>query len=50
MLKSGIYWYNSDKNISRIIYIDDILYTISDRILKANRLEDMTQINQIEIS
>jgi uncharacterized secreted protein with C-terminal beta-propeller domain len=49
MLKSGIYWYNSDKNISRIIYIDDILYTISDRILKANRLEDMTQINQIEI-
>jgi len=49
MLKSGVYWYNSDKNINRIIYIGNNLYTISNKILMANKLEDMRQINMIEI-
>lgn len=49
MLKSGWDWYNSNKNISRIIYIDDTLYTISNKILKANKMDDMKEINWIEI-
>jgi len=49
MLKSGMNWYSSDRNINRIIYIGDNLYTLSNKILMANKLENMKQINRIEI-
>lgn len=49
MLKSGWDWYNSNKNISRIIYIGDTLYTISNKVLKANKIDDMKEIDLIEI-
>lgn len=36
--KSGDYWYGSDKNIRRILTIGDILYTVSDSIVQAQKL------------
>lgn len=48
-LKAGNYWYNSDKDIERIIYIDDTLYTLSQQILKANQLTDLQEVNSLEI-
>ena len=48
-LKAGKYWYNSDKNVERIIYIGDTLYTLSKKFIKANNLEDLKEIKTIEI-
>lgn len=42
-MKAGSYWYNSDKNIQRIIYIGDDLFTISNRMIKANAMEDLKE-------
>ncbi|NPV73961.1 MAG: hypothetical protein HPY89_09315 [Pelotomaculum sp.] len=49
-LKAGYYWYYSAKNVERIIYINDTLYTISKKIIKANSLGDLREIKTIEIS
>ena len=49
MLRAGSGWYSSDKNINRIIYIDDTLYTLSNKILKANGLDDMKEKSELEI-
>lgn len=40
-LKYGNEWHGSDKNIERIIYIDDNLYTLSKSMIKANGINDM---------
>jgi uncharacterized secreted protein with C-terminal beta-propeller domain len=36
--------------IRRSLYIEDVLYTISDRMVKMNSLEDMSEIGQIPLS
>jgi uncharacterized secreted protein with C-terminal beta-propeller domain len=36
--------------IKRSLYIEDVLYTISDRMVKMNSLEDMSEIGQIPLS
>jgi inhibitor of cysteine peptidase len=36
--------------IKRSLYIEDVLYTISDRMVKMNNLEDMSEIGQIPLS
>jgi uncharacterized secreted protein with C-terminal beta-propeller domain len=36
--------------IKRSIYIEDVFYTVSDRMIKMNRLEDMNQIGQVPLS
>jgi uncharacterized secreted protein with C-terminal beta-propeller domain len=36
--------------IKRSIYIEDVFYTVSDRMIKMNRLEDMNQIGQVSLS
>lgn len=41
--KSGDRWYNSDKNVERIIYIGDDIYTISKGMIKANGIKDMKE-------
>ena len=43
------YWY-SDDSIKRSFYIDDVLYTVSDSMMKANGLEDLSEINSIELT
>lgn len=45
---NGYYWYNSNKNINRILYIENNIYTISDNIIKAHNIADLKEINQIE--
>ncbi|MCG9967336.1 beta-propeller domain-containing protein [Pelotomaculum terephthalicicum JT] len=47
--KAGSYWYDSDKNVDRIIYINDVLYTLSGRYIKANSLSDLAEIGTLEI-
>ena len=48
-LKAGNYWYDSDKNVERILYIDDVLYTLSNSMIKATRMSDLKQLNTIQI-
>jgi inhibitor of cysteine peptidase len=48
-LKAGNYWYNSERDIQRILYIDNTLYTLSQGMIKANSLADLTEINKVEI-
>jgi uncharacterized secreted protein with C-terminal beta-propeller domain len=35
--------------VRRSLYIDDVLYTISDTMVKANNLSDLSEINEIEL-
>ncbi len=48
-LKSGQYWYDNDKNIERILYIHDTLYTLSPGRIKANALTDLKEIRSLPI-
>lgn len=47
--KSGSYWYDSDKNVDRIMYINDTLYTLSNSMIKANKLIDLKEKNSLLI-
>lgn len=42
-LKSGDSWYDSSRNVERIIYIGDDIYTISKGMIKANSIKDMKE-------
>ncbi len=46
--KSG-YYYFSSFSVRRSLFIDNILYTVSDRMIKANSLDDLSEINKIEL-
>jgi len=48
-VKAGYNWYSSNKNVERIIYIGDTLYTISKGMIKAHSLNDLKEINIINI-
>ena len=48
-LKAGRHWYDSNKNVERIIYIGDVLYTLSQGMIKANGMDDLTEINSLLI-
>ncbi|SKA81607.1 Secreted protein containing C-terminal beta-propeller domain [Caloramator quimbayensis] len=48
-LKAGDYWYNSSKNINRILYIGNNLYTISESMIKVNNLSDLKEIKSLDI-
>ena len=48
-LKAGRDWYNSDKNIQRIIYIGDNLYTLSNGLIKANAMADLKEKGSVVI-
>ncbi len=43
------YWYYSSSYISRSLYIGNVLYTISDKMVKMNNLEDLSEINSINL-
>lgn len=47
--KAGSYWYDSEKNVNRILYIQDDLYTLSEKYIKANNLDDLGEIGTLEI-
>lgn len=47
-LKSGYYFF-SEYSIRRSLYIEDVLYTISDKKIKMNSLVDLHEINEVEL-
>jgi len=48
LLKSG-YYYQSQYSIRRSLYIDNVLYTVSNLKIKMNSLLNMTEINTLEL-
>jgi uncharacterized secreted protein with C-terminal beta-propeller domain len=49
MLKAGNGSWDTDKSVQRGLYIGDTLYTLSNKILKANDLSALTEINSITL-
>lgn len=47
--KAGRHWYSSDRNIERLLYIGDTLYTVSPDMLKANDLSTLTEIGSLKL-
>ncbi|MBI5060984.1 MAG: beta-propeller domain-containing protein [Candidatus Aenigmarchaeota archaeon] len=48
-VQQGWYYYSSPLSVKRSLFMDDVLYTISDKAIKANSLTDMSEINNIEL-
>jgi inhibitor of cysteine peptidase len=47
--KSGSHWYESEKNVTRILYIGDTLYTLSGYMIKAHDLESLEEKNRLKL-
>lgn len=45
--KAGDYWYDSEKNIRRILYIGDNLYTLSDGMIKAHNMANLNPTGSV---
>ena len=45
--KTGEFYYEDAYTVKRSLYIDDILYTISNKKIKLNDLKDLTEIKQL---
>ena len=43
------YRYDNSNSIKRALYIEDILYTISNNLVKMNSLDDLSEINSVEL-
>ncbi len=43
------YWYGGEYAIQRSLYMDDVLYTISNSKIKANNLDSIEEISSVEI-
>lgn len=46
-LKAGDYWYNSQDNVRRIIYLDDKLYTLSDDRVMVHNADSLKELNSV---
>ena len=49
-LEQGYYYSYSPLSVERSLYIDDVLYTISDAKIKMNDLENLDYINEVQLS
>jgi inhibitor of cysteine peptidase len=49
LLKSG-YYFSSEYEVERALYIGNVLYTVSDKLVKMNNLESLVSLNEIELS
>jgi inhibitor of cysteine peptidase len=47
---SYFYYYYSSYSVQRSLYIDDVLYTISDAKIKMNNLENLDYINEVQLT
>lgn len=47
--KAGDYWYDSEKNIRRIIYIGDNLYTLSDGMIQAHNIVNLSLTGSVDL-
>jgi len=43
------YYYDYAAVIRRSLYMDDVLYTVSNRMIKMNSLDDLNEINKVEL-
>lgn len=41
-------WYHRDYSVKRSLYIDNVLYTISDALMKMNSLDDLSEVGWVE--
>ena len=48
LMKSG-YYFESDYSVKRSLYIENVLYTISEKKIKMNSLENLDEINEVEL-
>ncbi len=48
LMKSG-YYFSSPYSVKRSLYMDDVLYTISNKKVKMNDLESVEEINEVEL-
>ena len=48
-LKAGDSWYNSGRDIDRILYINDTLYTLSQEEIRASNLADLKKTGSLKI-
>ena len=47
--KSGWYWNGGGTQVQRSLYIDDNLYTISNKYIKINDLDDLDEVAEVEL-
>lgn len=43
------YWYGNGDYVRRSLYMDDVLYTISNSRIKANDLKDLGELNEVDL-
>jgi uncharacterized secreted protein with C-terminal beta-propeller domain len=48
LIKSG-YYYSSPYDVKRSLYMNNVLYTVSDKLIKMNSLEDISEINKVTL-
>jgi len=48
--KAGYYNANPQRQVRRVLYIGDVLYTTSDEMLKANSLNDLRELNALSLN
>jgi uncharacterized secreted protein with C-terminal beta-propeller domain len=48
-MKSGYYYYDDGSSVKRSLYMDDVLYTISDTKVKMTNLTDISELNSITL-
>ncbi|MBU7318012.1 beta-propeller domain-containing protein [Paenibacillus oleatilyticus] len=49
MNKAGQHWYGSERNIERLLYIGDTLYSSSPDMLKANDLSTLREVGSLQL-
>jgi len=48
--RAGDYWYNSAKNINRVLYIGETLYTVSPGRIQTHKLDDLSFISSLDLN
>ena len=48
-LEKDYYYFYSSSSVTRSLYIDDVLYTISNAKIKMNNLENLNYLNEVEL-
>jgi inhibitor of cysteine peptidase len=48
-LKAGYNWYESDRNVQRLLYINTTLYSLSNKMIKAHDLTSLKQVGSISL-
>jgi len=46
--KAGYYWYG-DSDIQRVLYIGEYLYTVSQSMVMANKMDDLSEVKSVEL-